>query len=64
LEFQEEPVEQLLARHYFEPKRPLRYCHPRDLLLQVKAFCEFHDQPLVLTERALEVAVKNYFAGL
>ena len=39
-------------------------CHPRDLLLQVKAFCEFHDLPLVLTTKALDVAVKNYFAGL
>jgi len=54
----------LLTRHYSEAERPLRYCHPRDLILQVKAFCEFHDQPPVLTMKALDVAVKNYFAGL
>jgi predicted ATPase with chaperone activity len=61
---QEEAVEYLLTRHYGETGRPLRYCHPRDLLLQVKAYCEFHDQPLVLTPKSLDVAVKNYFAGL
>jgi hypothetical protein len=33
-------------------------------LLQVKSFCEFHDQPLVLTTKTLDIAVKNYFAGL
>ena len=64
IQCQDEAVEQLLARHYGEKGRPLRYCHPRDLILQVKAYCEFHDQPLVLTTKALDVAVKNYFAGL
>jgi hypothetical protein len=64
IECQEDAVEDLLVRHYGEAGRPLRYCHPRDLLLQVKAYCEFHDQPLVLTTKALDVAVKNYFARL
>ena len=64
IECQDDAVEYLLTKHYGEAGRPLRYCHPRDLLLQVKAFCEFHDQPLVLTTKALDVAVKNYFAGL
>jgi predicted ATPase with chaperone activity len=64
IEYQDEPVELLLTRHYADANRPLRFCHPRDLLLQVKAFCDFHDQPLVLTSKALDVAVKNYFAGL
>jgi predicted ATPase with chaperone activity len=64
IECQDDAIEHLLTRHYGETSRPLRYCHPRDLLLQVKAFCEFHDQPLVLTAKALDVAVKNYFAGL
>jgi predicted ATPase with chaperone activity len=64
LECQDDAVEHLLARHYGETGRPLRFCHPRDLLLQVKSFCEFHDQPLVLTTRTLDIAVKNYFAGL
>ena len=64
LEYSEDAIEHLLAKHFVEAGRPLRYCHPRDLLLQVKAFAEFHDLPLQLTAKAFDVAVKNYFAGL
>jgi len=64
LEYQEEAAEHLLATHYGQASRPFRYCHPRDLLMQVKTYCEFHEQPLVLSAKALDVAAKNYFAGL
>ncbi len=64
VEYQSEAVEYLLAKHYQESSRSLRYCHPRDLVQQVLAFCEFHDLPLTLTTKALDVAAKNYFAGL
>jgi predicted ATPase with chaperone activity len=64
LEYKDDAVDQLLAKHYTEAGRPLRYCQPRDLMLQVRAFCEFHDLPLVLSAKALDVAVRNYFAGL
>ncbi|MBC7855000.1 MAG: AAA family ATPase, partial [Pirellulaceae bacterium] len=64
LECQDDVVEYLITRHYGEASRPFRYCHPRDLLLQVKTFCEFHELPLVLTTNGIDVAVKNYFAGL
>jgi predicted ATPase with chaperone activity len=64
IEYHDEVVEQALARQFTEAARPLRYCYPRDLMLQVRAFCEFHDLPPVLTTKALEVAVRNYFAGL
>jgi predicted ATPase with chaperone activity len=64
IEYHEPAVDQLLSRHFSEIGRPMRYCHPRDLMQQVRAFCEFHDQPLVLTSKALDLAVRNYFAGL
>jgi hypothetical protein len=64
VEFQADGVEHLLAKHYRDANRPLRYCHPRDLVQQVLAFCEFHELPLSLTPKALDVAAKNYFAGL
>jgi len=64
LECPDESVEYLMTKHYGEVGRPLRYCHPRDLLLQVKTFCEFHELPPVLNAKAIDVAVKNYFAGL
>ncbi|HMC11011.1 MAG TPA: AAA family ATPase [Pirellulaceae bacterium] len=64
IEFQSDAVDHLLSKHYQEHSRPLRYCHPRDLLQQVLAFCEFHDLPPVLTPKAIDIAAKNYFAGL
>lgn len=64
VECQDDVVEYLMTKHYGEVGRPFRYCHPRDLLLQVKTYCEFQDLPLVLTTNAIDVAVKNYFAGL
>lgn len=64
LECRSEAIDHLLNRHFTEGGRPMRYCHPRDLMLQVRAFCEFNDLPPVVTPKALDVAVKNYFAGL
>ena len=57
-------IEYLLQRHYRPTDRPLRYCHPRDLLRQVRNFCNFHDRPLEVSRETLDVAVRNYFAGL
>ena len=64
VEFQGDAVEYLLAKHYQEAKRPLRYCHARDLVQQVRGFCEFQELPLALSPQALDAAAKNYFAGL
>lgn len=64
IQFHEETLEHLLTQHYGQTGRPFRYCHPRDLLLQVKTYCDFHELPLELTTRAIDVAVKNYFAEL
>jgi predicted ATPase with chaperone activity len=64
IEFRDDAFEHLLSKTYIETGRALRYCQPRDSLLQVQNYCEFHDQPLVLSTKALDVAVSNYFAGL
>ncbi len=57
-------VHYLLDTHYQATKRPLRFCHPRDLLRQIRNYCEFHKQPLAVSNETLDVAVRNYFAGL
>lgn len=57
-------VNYLLDTHYRQANRPLRYCHPRDLLRQICNFCEFHTRPLEVTRETVDVAVRNYFAGL
>lgn len=62
--FEDGIVEYVLERHYRQTGRPLRFCHCRDLLLQVKNLCEFHECEFELTEMNVDVAVYNYFAGL
>jgi len=57
-------VSYLLEKHYRPVNRPLRYCHPRDLLRQIRNFCEYYDRPLTVTSETLDIAVRNYFAGL
>jgi len=54
----------LLETHYRPTNRPLRYCHPRDLLRQIRNYCQFNDRPLEVSCETLDVAVRNYFAGL
>ena len=55
-------VDYLIAKHYREAKRSLRFCHPRDLLLQVRNYCQYHDLPAEMTNEHFDRAVENYFA--
>lgn len=64
LDFEEKPdcVEYLIQTHYREAARPFRLCQPRDLLLQVKNYCNFHRMPLEISNEAFDFAVSNYFS--
>jgi len=62
IELREDVVEHLLASHFRQTGRAFRFCHPRDLLRQVKIYCTFHQLPPVLTHQAIDAAVRNYFA--
>lgn len=64
--FEVEPtaIDHLIEQHYRRAHRPFRFCHPRDLLRQIKNFCEVHAQPKRLTPDNFDLAVQNYFAGL
>ncbi|MDA7979865.1 MAG: AAA family ATPase [Pirellulales bacterium] len=55
-------VDYLVDRHYRAPGRSMRFCHPRDLLNQVKNFCDFEETQPEVTKQAIDAAVKNYFA--
>ena len=57
-------VNHLIDTHYRAANRPFRFCQPRDLLLQVRYYCEVHRQPLQLTAEAFDIAVENYFSVL
>lgn len=57
-----EHIDRLIEKHFVEAGRPMRCCHPRDLLLQVRSFCNYHDLPFEFSDRAMDFAVNNYFA--
>jgi hypothetical protein len=59
--YDREAVEHLLARHYRPGRRPLRRCHPRDLLLQVHNYCSYNAQPMEMKPELLDLVVDNYF---
>jgi predicted ATPase with chaperone activity len=61
-EYRPESVEYLIDVHFKRANRPFRFCQPRDLLLQVRNHCTFHNRPLELTHEALDLACENYFA--
>ncbi len=52
----------VLQRHFVNAGRPLRFCHPRDLLQQVFHQRTFREQSLVLTPADFDEAVDTYFS--
>lgn len=59
--YQAAAVEELLVKHYQPCGRPLRRCHPRDLLLQVHNYCKYNALPLEMRSEYLDLVVSNYF---
>jgi hypothetical protein len=57
-----EAFDYLIDKHYLPKKRPFRYCHPRDLLMQIRNYCSYKDCPLDITNEFLDMAVENYFS--
>jgi predicted ATPase with chaperone activity len=60
--YRKEAVDYLIATHYQRSHRPLRFCHPRDLLLQIRNYCKYHDRPAEMTNEYFDLAVETYFA--
>lgn len=54
-------VEHLLVSHYRPYKRPLRRCHPRDLMVQIKNYCAYHGLPVEMKPDYFDKVVENYF---
>ncbi len=59
-----EVVQQFIQSFYRRFGRPMRRCHARDLLTQVKAFCVYRGEPLDLRLDFLQHACRNYFGTL
>jgi predicted ATPase with chaperone activity len=54
-------VKYLVDRHYKMGKRPFRFCHPRDLLLQVKHLCTYEGRAPVAGPSEWDRVASNYF---
>jgi hypothetical protein len=63
-EYNDDVVTYLLDTHYRPTGRPMRCCHPRDLLMQARNMYLYEGHPLELTQDAMDFAVENYFAVL
>ena len=57
-------IDYLIDTHYRPTQRAFRCCHPRDLLLQARTYCQVHDVPAEMNARSFDAAVANYFAML
>jgi len=55
-----EIIDRLLAR-YREQNREMRSCEPRDLIERSRDICRFHDRPLELSSKVLDLAWTGYF---
>lgn len=56
-------IEKLIAKHYRSVNRPLRRCHARDLLHQIKCLCLYRGERPELRPELLDIACKNYFGN-
>jgi predicted ATPase with chaperone activity len=56
-----EAVDHLLAAHFRPIQRPLRRCHPRDLLMQIHNHCSYNDLPMEMKTEHFDRVVENYF---
>ena len=61
LRFHEVMVAYLLRRHFAPARRPLRACHPRDLLDQVIALCRYRGIAPKITRELMDRACASYF---
>ena len=62
IEHRREPIDYLIEHYYRRLQRPFRFCHPRDLLLQIRNYYAYRNQPPELSNEAFDMACENYFA--
>ena len=61
LTFHQVMVSYLHRRHYRDVGRPMRACHPRDLIDQAVAICRYRGMPPTITRQLLDMACASYF---
>ncbi len=64
IQFDKNAFVHLLREYYFNAGRPLKACHPRDLLDQLADFAAYRGEPPVMTTNLVDRAARSYFAEL
>jgi len=62
--YEEKALAYLLQEHYIKPKRPVRACHPRDIMDQLIDIARYQNRPPVLTKDLIDQACEAYFVEL
>ena len=55
-------VDYLIDTHYRPTNRPFRNCQPRDLLLQIRNYCNYNRLPVAMTKESFDFAADCYFS--
>ncbi len=63
-DYRKEVVDYLVRSHYHPSNRPLRRCHPRDLLSQIRNYCVYNDLPMEMEQEHFDRVVCSYFTAL
>ena len=63
-EYDEAAVDYVIETHYRPHDRPMRRCHPRDLLSQIRNYCVYNDLPSEMKPEYFDHVVKSYFTVL
>ena len=61
-EYHAEVIDRLITKHYVMSNRPMRRCHPRDLIGQIRNYCTYNDIRMEMREEYFDVVVRSYFA--
>jgi SpoVK/Ycf46/Vps4 family AAA+-type ATPase len=62
--YEEDALIYLLQEHYIKPNRPVRGCHPRDLLEEVINISHFNGKDPVLSKEMIDLAWSSYYVDL
>ena len=60
--YEQTMVDYLIETHYLPTNRPFRNCQPRDLLLQIRNYCNYNRLPIAMTRESFDFAADCYFS--
>ncbi len=63
-EYEPDLLDYLIERHYKQVGRGFRAVHPRDLLMQVRDYCNYMGWQYKLTRELIDLAAETYFVEL